>query len=91
MLLYLYLTITPASGYSTVILSSAHAHPALQDIFSHTLPRPDPNGILDFLTRSLQEAENAGHRVWIIGHMPPGGPDALRDQVKLFIFVQVFD
>jgi hypothetical protein len=44
--------------------------------------RPDPNGILAFLISSLQAAEDAGQRVWIIGHMPPGGPDALRDQVR---------
>ena len=56
--------------------------------FTHPLARrPDPNGVLAFLIQELQAAEDAGQRAWIIGHMPPGGPDTLNDQV---IYSDVF-
>ncbi|KAG6827562.1 hypothetical protein H0H92_011285 [Tricholoma furcatifolium] len=45
--------------------------------------QPDPNGIFAFLVQELQLAEDAGQRAWIIGHMPPGGPDTLHDQCRL--------
>ena len=44
--------------------------------------RPDPNGILDFTVQQLQVAEDAGQRVWIMAHMPPGRADVMRDQVR---------
>ena len=43
----------------------------------------DPNGILAFTVKQLQEAEDAGQRVWLVAHMPPGRQDALNDQVGL--------
>jgi len=39
----------------------------------------DPNGQLAWLVQELQSAEDAGERVWIIGHMAFGLSDALRD------------
>jgi sphingomyelin phosphodiesterase len=56
-------------------------HRALQADLTPYYLRPDPNGILAFLIKELQAAEDAGQRAWIIGHMPPGGPDTLHDQV----------
>ncbi|GAA5820840.1 hypothetical protein JCM11251_001839 [Rhodosporidiobolus azoricus] len=40
----------------------------------------DSNGIIMWLASELDEAEKAGQRAWIIGHMPPGKADMLRDQ-----------
>ena len=31
--------------------------------------------------QQLQAAEDAGQRVWIMAHMPPGRADVMRDQV----------
>lgn len=39
----------------------------------------DPNGQFAWLVSELQEAENAGQRAYIIGHMPMGVGDAFRD------------
>ncbi|KAH8898539.1 sphingomyelin phosphodiesterase [Thozetella sp. PMI_491] len=39
----------------------------------------DPNGQLVWLAGELDAAEKAGERVYIIGHMPFGLPDALHD------------
>jgi sphingomyelin phosphodiesterase len=39
----------------------------------------DPDGQLAWLVSELQAAEDAGERVWVIGHMPFGSGDALHD------------
>ncbi|RDB27900.1 putative sphingomyelin phosphodiesterase asm-3 [Hypsizygus marmoreus] len=46
--------------------------------------QPDPNGIIAFVVRELQAAEDAGQRAWIIAHMPPGRQDTLNDQSNYF-------
>ncbi|KIJ65063.1 hypothetical protein HYDPIDRAFT_27793 [Hydnomerulius pinastri MD-312] len=47
---------------------------------------PDTSGILRFLTDELQEAEDAGDRVWIIGHVVSGwdGSNSLLNPTNLF-------
>ena len=39
----------------------------------------DPSGQLEWLVNELQAAEDAGDRVYIIGHTPMGGGDAFHD------------
>jgi len=50
------------------------------------LASADNSGMLRFLTDELQEAEDAGERVWILGHVPPGwdGTNALEAPSNLF-------
>lgn len=45
----------------------------------------DPSGMLRFLTDELQEAEEAGERVWIMGHVLSGwdGTNALGNPTDL--------
>ncbi|KAH7886007.1 Metallo-dependent phosphatase [Phlebopus sp. FC_14] len=47
---------------------------------------PDTSGVLRFLTDELQDAEDAGDRVWIIGHVISGwdGTNALMNPTNLF-------
>ncbi|GAA5905278.1 hypothetical protein JCM6882_003735 [Rhodosporidiobolus microsporus] len=40
----------------------------------------DPNGIIAWFAEELDAAEKAGQRAWIVGHIPPGKADILRDQ-----------
>ncbi|GAA6037470.1 hypothetical protein JCM8097_008204 [Rhodosporidiobolus ruineniae] len=49
-------------------------------LYDSDIPVWDPNGILTWLAEELDQAERDGLRVWIIGHMPPGKVDAMRDQ-----------
>lgn len=49
-------------------------------LYDSDTQQPDPNGIIEFAVRELQAAEDAGQRVWIIGHMPPNRHDTLHDQ-----------
>jgi sphingomyelin phosphodiesterase len=44
----------------------------------------DPSGQLAWLVGELQAAEDAGERVYIIGHMPMGITDAFRDSSNYF-------
>lgn len=44
----------------------------------------DPSGQLAWLVSELQAAEDAGERVYIIGHMPMGAGDAFHDGSNYF-------
>ena len=44
----------------------------------------DPSGQLAWLVNELQAAEDAGERVYIIGHMPMGAGDAFHDGSNYF-------
>jgi len=50
------------------------------------LTNPDNSGMLRFLTDELQEAEDAGDRVWIMGHVLSGwdGTNPLESPTNLF-------
>ncbi|KAF9055914.1 sphingomyelin phosphodiesterase [Panaeolus papilionaceus] len=50
------------------------------------MTNPDNSGILRFLTDELQDAEDAGDRVWIIGHVLSGwdGTNPLKNPTNLF-------
>ncbi|KAF8589271.1 Metallo-dependent phosphatase [Ramaria rubella] len=51
-----------------------------------SMTNPDVSGMLRFVTDELQAAEDAGQRVWIMGHVPPGfdGTNALPNAPNLF-------
>ncbi|KAF5338260.1 hypothetical protein D9758_012855 [Tetrapyrgos nigripes] len=46
--------------------------------------QPDPNGVLAFIVDQLQAAEDAGQKVWIIGHIPLGKEDTMEDQSNYY-------
>ena len=49
-----------------------------------TTMEQDPSGQLAWLVKELQAAEDAGERVYILGHMPMGSGDALHDGSNYF-------
>ncbi|KAF7316260.1 Sphingomyelin phosphodiesterase [Mycena indigotica] len=51
-------------------------------LYASETPPYDPHEILAFLVEELREADKAGKRVWIIGHMPPGNQDTFSDQAS---------
>ncbi|KAJ7255864.1 sphingomyelin phosphodiesterase [Mycena haematopus] len=53
-------------------------------LYDSDTPVPDPRSILEFMVHELQAAEDAGQRVWIIGHMPPGSQDVFSDQSNYY-------
>lgn len=52
---------------------------------------PDVSGILRFLTDELQDAEDAGDRVWIIGHVYSGWDGATSLPNPTNLFYQIVD
>ncbi|KAK7468297.1 hypothetical protein VKT23_002811 [Stygiomarasmius scandens] len=46
--------------------------------------QPDPNGVLAFMVEQLQAAEDAGQKVWVIGHIPLGKEDTMEDQSNYY-------
>jgi len=44
-----------------------------------TTMEQDPSGVFEFIVQELDEAEECGQRVWIIGHIAPGLEDMLFD------------
>ncbi|KIJ63465.1 hypothetical protein HYDPIDRAFT_188300 [Hydnomerulius pinastri MD-312] len=52
---------------------------------------PDPFGILRFLTDELQDAEDAGDRVWIVGHVLSGWDGTAAQYNPTNLFYQIVD
>lgn len=50
----------------------------------NTTMTPDPSSQFEWLINELQQAEDANQRVYIIGHIPFGRPDALYDYSAYF-------
>ncbi|THU98984.1 sphingomyelin phosphodiesterase [Dendrothele bispora CBS 962.96] len=46
--------------------------------------QPDPNDVLAFMVGQLQAAEDAGQKVWVIGHIPLGSEDIMEDQSNYY-------
>ncbi|KAJ7336801.1 Metallo-dependent phosphatase-like protein [Mycena albidolilacea] len=53
-------------------------------LYDSDVVQPDPNGIIAFMVEQLQAAEDAGERVWIIGHIPLGSADTVVDQSNYY-------
>ncbi|KAF8836600.1 sphingomyelin phosphodiesterase [Paxillus ammoniavirescens] len=53
--------------------------------------QPDPYGILRFLTDELQDAEDAGDRVWIVGHVLSGWDGTASQLNPSNLFYQIVD
>ncbi|KAJ7895181.1 Metallo-dependent phosphatase-like protein [Mycena olivaceomarginata] len=53
-------------------------------LYDSDVVQPDPNGIIAFMVEQLQAAEDAGERVWIIGHIPLGTADTVVDQSNYY-------
>ncbi|KAL6886765.1 Metallo-dependent phosphatase-like protein [Trichoderma evansii] len=52
----------------------------------------DPSGMFAWLVSQMEQAEAAGERVWILGHMPMGASDTFHDASYYFdLIIQRFD
>ncbi|KAL1923878.1 uncharacterized protein VTP21DRAFT_6913 [Calcarisporiella thermophila] len=53
-------------------------------VLDHARDHPDPNLMLAWLVSELQDAEDNGQRVWILGHHPSGQSDCMHNYSHLF-------
>ncbi|KAF5314518.1 hypothetical protein D9611_007116 [Ephemerocybe angulata] len=74
----------PNSNLKIISLNTVYWYKSNFWLYDSDNQQPDPNGIIEFAVRELQAAEDAGERVWIIGHMPPNRGDTLHDQSNYF-------
>ncbi|KAH6908590.1 Metallo-dependent phosphatase-like protein [Coprinopsis sp. MPI-PUGE-AT-0042] len=80
-----YTTLVPGTNLRIISLNTVFWYKSNFWLYDSDTAQPDPNGFLSFLVAQLQAAEDAGERVWIIGHIPPGGrQDILLDQSNYF-------
>ncbi|KAL8276271.1 hypothetical protein RQP46_011345 [Phenoliferia psychrophenolica] len=75
-----YARVHPGTKLKIISLNTQYWYKQNFWLYDSDEPQWDPNGILSWMATELHLAEEAGQRVWIIGHMPFGKVDALRDQ-----------
>ena len=78
-----YSTLHPGTNLRVISLNTNFWYKQNFYLYGATMPR-DPNGLFTWLVAELSRAEHNGERVWILGHMPMGGWDALRDYSHYF-------
>ncbi|CDR46236.1 RHTO0S12e01882g1_1 [Rhodotorula toruloides] len=75
-----YSRVHPGTNLKIISLNTNYWYKQNFWLYDSDEPVWDPNGILTWLAHELDLAEQAGQRAWIIGHMPFGKVDAMRDQ-----------
>ncbi|TKA54510.1 hypothetical protein B0A53_03203 [Rhodotorula sp. CCFEE 5036] len=75
-----YARVHPGTDLKIISLNTNYWYKQNFWLYDSDVPVWDPNGILSWLADELDLAEKAGQRAWIIGHMPFGKVDAMRDQ-----------
>ncbi|GJN94375.1 hypothetical protein Rhopal_007454-T1 [Rhodotorula paludigena] len=75
-----YARVHPGTNLKIISLNTNYWYKQNFWLYDSDQPVWDPNGILTWMANELDAAEEAGQRAWIIGHMPFGKVDAMRDQ-----------
>ncbi|KAF9399088.1 hypothetical protein BGX21_006794 [Mortierella sp. AD011] len=76
-------SVSPTPGFRIISLNTNFCYRVNVYLFVNTKDY-DPDGEINWLVTQLQAAEDAGERVWIIGHVPPSKPDCLRNWSSLY-------
>ncbi|GFO01813.1 sphingomyelin phosphodiesterase [Plakobranchus ocellatus] len=70
-----YYTVSPHPGFRIISLNTNYCNSGNWWMLINTT---DPTGELTWLIKTLQSAENAGEKVHILGHIPPGDQGCLK-------------
>ncbi|KAF8966380.1 hypothetical protein BGZ46_000371 [Entomortierella lignicola] len=76
-------TVSPTPGFRIISLNTNFCYTMNFYLYAHTSDY-DPNGEINWLITQLQAAEDAGERVWIIGHVGPSQTDCLQNWSALY-------
>ncbi|KAF8591354.1 sphingomyelin phosphodiesterase [Ramaria rubella] len=79
-----YAVVVPETNLRIIAINTQYWYPQNFYLYDTDEMPADPNGILAFMVRQLQAAEDAGQRAWIIGHIPAGKADAFHDQSNYY-------
>ncbi|KAF8966369.1 hypothetical protein BGZ46_000380 [Entomortierella lignicola] len=76
-------TVSPTPGFRIISLNTNFCYTMNFYLYGH--PKDyDPNGEIKWLIAQLQAAEDAGERVWIIGHVGPSQTDCIQNWSALY-------
>ncbi|GJJ79057.1 sphingomyelin phosphodiesterase [Entomortierella parvispora] len=76
-------TVSPVPGFRIISLNTQFCYTMNFYLYADTSDY-DPNGEINWLITQLQAAEDAGERVWIIGHVGPSQTDCLQNWSALY-------
>ncbi|KAF9085424.1 hypothetical protein BGX23_009673 [Mortierella sp. AD031] len=76
-------TVSPAPGLRIISMNNNFCYTMNFYLYGKTKDY-DPNGELKWLVAQLQAAEDAGERVWIIGHVGPSQTDCIMNWSSLY-------
>ncbi|KAG0033538.1 hypothetical protein BGZ82_006079 [Podila clonocystis] len=76
-------TASPAPGLRIMSLNFNFCYTMNFYLYGHTKDY-DPNGQLKWFVQQLQAAEDAGERVWVIGHVGPSQTDCIQNWSHLY-------
>ncbi|EJD50479.1 sphingomyelin phosphodiesterase [Auricularia subglabra TFB-10046 SS5] len=79
-----YAAVVPGTKLRVISLNTQYAYKQNFWLYDTDAVVHDPQGLLAFVARQLQEAEDCGEKAWIIGHIPSGKSDFLADQSNYF-------
>ncbi|KZT25638.1 sphingomyelin phosphodiesterase [Neolentinus lepideus HHB14362 ss-1] len=79
-----YSTVVPGTKLKIMSINTNYWYKQNFWLYDNDEPQADPNGILAFIIAELQAAEDAGQRVWVIGHSPVGKGDIMWDQSNYY-------
>ncbi|KAF9934771.1 hypothetical protein FBU30_000065 [Linnemannia zychae] len=76
-------TVSPSPGFRIISLNTNFCYTMNFYLYAATNDY-DPNGEIAWLVTQLQAAEDAGERVWIIGHVGPSQTDCIQNWSALY-------
>ncbi|KAF8926375.1 hypothetical protein BGZ58_011233 [Dissophora ornata] len=76
-------TVSPQTGFRIISLNTNFCYTMNLYLYGHTTDY-DPNGEINWLITQLQASEDAGERVWIIGHVGPSQTDCIQNWSALY-------
>ncbi|KAG0005914.1 hypothetical protein BGZ79_000608 [Entomortierella chlamydospora] len=76
-------TVRPHRGFRIISLNTNFCYTLNLYLYAHVSDY-DPNGQLQWLITQLQAAEDAGERVWILGHVAPSQTDCIQNWSALY-------
>ncbi|KAL1933027.1 hypothetical protein VTP01DRAFT_8705 [Rhizomucor pusillus] len=70
--------VRPMKGLKLISLNTNFCYSLNLWLYERPIEK-DPNGVLAWLIDQLQDSEDAGERVWIVGHISPGDSTCFHD------------
>ncbi|EIM91606.1 sphingomyelin phosphodiesterase [Stereum hirsutum FP-91666 SS1] len=74
-----YAIVVPGTSLKIISMNTQYWYKQNYWLYDSDEQISDTNGLFEFMVEQLQQAEDAGQRAWIIGHIPSGKADLQHD------------